>query len=78
MLEIETGQPEQAARLLGAAQALRQRMSHALALVQQVEINAYVQRLRDGLAEADMERLWYEGRAMTLDEAVEFALSVSE
>ncbi len=62
-------QPEQSTRLFGVAQALRERIGYQRAPDQQAEFDASIQRLRERLTAEEFERLWQEGRGMTLDEA---------
>jgi len=68
------GQPERAARLLGAAEALREAMGLGLQPADQFEIDRYEAAAREQLDEATFEAAWAEGRAMTLEEAVAYAL----
>jgi serine/threonine-protein kinase PknK len=75
-LIAETGEPERAARLFGASEALLEAVGAPL--YAQVPDRASMERaadaLRSRLGETDFEALWGEGRAMTLEQAVECAL----
>lgn len=73
-LAAAEGQPQRAVRLLAAAARTReQQHSHAQPLV--VSQNAhYLSMLRATLDEATFEAAWNEGRAMTVRDAVAYAL----
>jgi predicted ATPase/DNA-binding SARP family transcriptional activator len=68
-------QPVRAARLLGAAEALREAVSYPVS----PDNLAYYQRIvaaaQSQLDEASFARTWGEGRAMSLEQAVEYALA---
>ena len=68
------GQSERAVRLLGASEALREATGLGLQAADQFEIDRYVASARAQLDEATFEAAWAEGRAMTLEEAVAYAL----
>jgi predicted ATPase/class 3 adenylate cyclase len=63
-----------AARLYGAAESLRERIAIAMTPIEQAEYDADVARLRAATDERDFAAAWNEGRAMTLEQAVAFAL----
>jgi DNA-binding CsgD family transcriptional regulator len=63
----------EAARLFGAAGALRQRMGSVRFKIYDAEHDASVATLRNALGEADFEFAWAEGAALTIDEAVAYA-----
>ena len=69
------GMPVRAARLCGAAEALRERAATPMTPPEQVEYDAEVDRLRGLLDEGGLASAWGEGRLMTSEEAVAFALS---
>jgi DNA-binding NarL/FixJ family response regulator len=74
------GQPVRVAKLFGALEALREeiglsRASLALALY---DGEGYLTTARTELGEAAFEAAWSEGQAMTLEEAIEYALSKEE
>jgi predicted ATPase/DNA-binding CsgD family transcriptional regulator len=75
-LIAETGEPERAARLFGASEALLEAVGAPL--YAQVPDRASMERaadaLRSRLGDTAFEALWGEGRAMTLEQAVECAL----
>ena len=68
------GQPERAARLVGAAQALREVLGTILDPADQALYDAAVAAARAGLSAEAFEAAWAEGQAMPLEEAVAYAL----
>jgi hypothetical protein len=68
-------QLEQAARLLGAAQALRAASDAALHPYQLEEYQPVLESLRSQLDEATFASQWAAGRAMPLEETIGYALS---
>ena len=69
----ETGGHREAARLFGAAQAMRQRTGGARYMVYQADYETSVAELRDALGEADFETVWAEGAALSAEEAIAYA-----
>lgn len=69
------GDPEKATRLLGATEALRQAASLPLPPVEQPDHEHTVASLRSELTEHQFATVWAEGRAMTLEQAIEYALT---
>jgi hypothetical protein len=45
--------------------------------VERAEYEKEVAALRAGMAESDFERLWSQGRALTMDEAIELAIEAN-
>ena len=70
---IEMDRPERAARLLGAAAAMREAVDAPMAMEEGPEYEAIVARLREMLDPAVLATEWDAGRALTLAEAVAFA-----
>jgi len=68
------GQPERAARLLGAAEALRTRIGAPLPPHRRPEYETHRAALRVTLGEAAYTAAWSAGRALTWEEAVAEAL----
>jgi predicted ATPase len=64
-----------AARLFGAAEALRAPSGSAIDLVDQAEYERQLAIVRAQLDEADFGAAWAEGQAMTLERAVVYALA---
>ena len=71
------GEIERAARLLGAEMALRERPAIPLAPEDQVDWREELARIQAMLDEEKFTRAWEEGRAMRLEEAVDYALGES-
>jgi hypothetical protein len=60
---------------LGAAEALREKINIPMGPFERIEYDKHVASLRSGLDEAEFKKAWVqEGRALTLEQAVEFAL----
>ena len=68
------GDPGRATRLLGAANAIRRALGARLNPALQQELDAELATLQDALGEAVFEAAWSEGRAMSADQAVKYAL----
>jgi DNA-binding NarL/FixJ family response regulator len=71
-------QVHRAAQLWGAAQALREDIGTDLAVDERALLEPYVVALRSLLNEASWEAAVTEGKAMTAEQAVEYALSEEE
>ncbi len=67
-------EPARAATLLGAAEALQEVIDSVMTKVEQVEYQKEISDLRAGLDEAEFQESWSMGRAMKMDEAIEYAL----
>jgi tetratricopeptide (TPR) repeat protein len=63
-----------AARLYGAAEALRERIGISMTPIEKSEYDVHVARLNEGMDAKDFAEAWADGRAMTLEQAVAFAL----
>jgi tetratricopeptide (TPR) repeat protein len=68
------GHPQRGARLLGAAEGLLSGMAVNLAPADQLEQARMIVALRAQLDEATFGTAWSEGRALSLDEAITYAL----
>ncbi len=69
--------PREAARILGASQALREAIG-AVRSTRDEGIHAgFIERVREQLAPEEYDNEWFEGRAMTLEETIEYALDVA-
>ena len=64
-----------AARLFGAAEAIREVAEAAMVAVERAEYDAAIRQLRDGLDATALASAWADGRRLTTDEAVALALS---
>jgi tetratricopeptide (TPR) repeat protein len=67
-------QPEPAARLLGAAEALRQSSGFVLFPYQHADYELTLALLREQLDDATCQSRWLEGRVMKMNAAVAYAL----
>ncbi len=74
-MAVAQSQPERAARLLGAAEALRQRLKTDMTPLERREYEGTVTSLRKQMEPAEMAKVWAEGRALTMEEAIQLALS---
>ncbi|MGH3144983.1 MAG: LuxR C-terminal-related transcriptional regulator, partial [Rubrobacter sp.] len=74
------GNPVRAARLWGAAEALREQMGMSLSRFELAESSHErdLSSVRSTLSEASFDAAWTEGRAMSLEQAIEYALSEEE
>jgi tetratricopeptide (TPR) repeat protein len=68
-------QPDQAARLLGAAEGLRQKIEIDMTPSEREEYEKEVADLKANMDEKVFDSLWKEGRSMTMDEAIDLALN---
>ncbi len=68
------GQPERAARLFGASESILQNLGASLQPADQIEIDRYQDDVRAQLDEKTFEKAWAEGRAMSIEDAVAYAL----
>jgi len=73
-LAIHDEEPQRAAKLIGAAEAVRERAQSPMAEYEQAEYSAAVAQLRSMLPEAEFHALWTAGRSMTMEQAIAFAL----
>ena len=73
-IAIVEEEPQRAVKLFGAAEALRERIQSPMADYERVEHDPVIAQLRSMLVEAEFNALWVEGRAMTMEQAIEFAL----
>jgi predicted ATPase/tRNA A-37 threonylcarbamoyl transferase component Bud32 len=66
---------ERGARLFGAAEALREMIGAPLQTEKRETFKRYIDEARDVLGRADLKSSWSEGRVMSLDDAIHYALS---
>ena len=69
----DAGSRLEAARLFGAAHAMRQRMGAVRFKVWDADYDAWVAALRDALGDKDFESAWAEGAALSTEEAIAYA-----
>jgi non-specific serine/threonine protein kinase len=77
VLATGIGQLDLAARLLGAAEALREAVGSALALPERATYERAAITARDALGDETFAAAWAAGRALTLDEATAVARAVA-
>ena len=65
---------ERAAKLFGAAEALREIINIAMTKVERIEYDLEVADLRAGMEDEAFLSSWMEGRALSMEEAIEWAL----
>ena len=68
------GRPEQAAILLGASESVLQTMGAKLQPADQIEVDHYLVAIQEQLDESSFENALAEGRGMSFEQAVSFAL----
>jgi hypothetical protein len=73
-LALHAEGPPRAAKLFGAAEAVRERNQSPMADYERVEYDQAVTQVRSLLTEAEFNALWAEGRSMTMEQAIELAL----
>ncbi len=72
-----TSQHQHAARLFGAVEALFETTEYRLSRLDQAEFDRHIQIARNELGETRFEALAVEGRAMTMEQAIEYALELA-
>ncbi len=70
----DSGRHREAARLWGAADGIRQRMSAVRLKVDDASCAAFTARSRDAMGEDAFESAWSEGAALSAEEAIAYAL----
>ncbi len=71
---VRKEEPERAANLLGAAAALREAIDSVMTMMEKEEYEKELTALRELLGEAEFNKRWDQGRKMSIDEAIEFAV----
>jgi predicted ATPase len=74
---VAQGQPERAVRLLGAGEAYLARTKQSFGQPERGEHDSYIAAARTQLGKEAFATAWAEGQAMTLEEAVAYALAPS-
>ncbi len=74
-IAIDDEEPQRAVKLFGVAEALRERIQSPMTDFERVEYDQSVARLRAMLTETEFNALWAEGHAMTMEQAIQMALS---
>jgi len=76
-LAIADEEPQRAISLFGAAEALRERIQASMTASELAEFNEAVTQVHSLLNEVEFNALWTEGRSMTMEQAIEYALQVT-
>ncbi len=76
-LSIAVGKPEVAAQLIGWADAMREKIHDTRPLLEQADVDRNIAAIMARIGSSAFEVAYDEGRAMTLDEAVAYALEES-
>jgi hypothetical protein len=71
-------QGQRAARLFGAAEALREKIDIPMTAMEHMEYEREISDLKAGMDEKVFTSAWAEGRALTMDQAIDFALDRSK
>jgi predicted ATPase len=74
----QTGQDEHAARLFGAAEANAERTDSAMSDISHRVFDPLIAIIRERLGETEFNRLWDEGRKLTLEQALELAVGAAD
>jgi predicted ATPase/class 3 adenylate cyclase len=74
-IAITEEEPQRAVKLFGAAEALRERIQTPMTDYERVEYDQVVAQVRSMLPEAEFNTLGEEGRALTMEQAIELAMS---
>ena len=74
-LALAVGQPQRAARLLSAAEIIRQAGGYASEGVDQAQVDQNLAATRVALDDAAFDKAWTLGEAMSAEEAIEYALT---
>ena len=72
-LACDADSHRESARLLGAAQAMRQRMGTVRLLVFDADYDAVATAVRNAIGDKDFETAWAEGAALSTEEAIAYA-----
>jgi predicted ATPase/class 3 adenylate cyclase len=76
-LALADEEPQRAIRLFGSAEALRERINSSMTDYEQAEYSQAITQLRSMSTQAEFIFLWAEGRSMTMEQAIQFALNDS-
>ena len=72
-LADDSGSHGEAARLFGAAQAIRQRIGVVRFQIYEAGYQASLTALRDAMGDKDFDAAWAEGAALSTEEAIAYA-----
>ncbi|MCX6059410.1 MAG: hypothetical protein NTW69_14815 [Chloroflexi bacterium] len=74
-IAITEEEPQRALKLLGAAEALREKIGSPMANYEVMAYDKEVAQLRAMLVETEFNKLWADGKSMTMERAIQLALS---
>jgi predicted ATPase/class 3 adenylate cyclase len=74
-IALDRGDATRAARLLGAAESIRESAQALMAIDERAEYQPLIERLRSQTPRKAVDAAWHAGRAMSLPQAVELAVS---
>jgi tetratricopeptide (TPR) repeat protein len=75
IVAVCTERPERAAKLFGAAEKMRETIGVVIPPVKLTEKVGMIQRLHETADHSNVLRAWQEGRAMSVDESIPFAMA---
>jgi len=75
MIAVVEEEPQRAAKLFGAAEAIREVTGHKRTDEEEAEEAQFITRLHAMLSDTEFNALWAEGKSMTLEQAIQLALS---
>jgi len=67
---------QRAARIFGAAEALRERINIPMQPMERIEYDHEVNELRDGMDREEFVKYWAEGRTLAMEQTIQIALEV--
>jgi tetratricopeptide (TPR) repeat protein len=73
MIAVVEEEPKRAAKLFGAAEAIREVTGHKRTDEEEAEEAQFISRLHAMLSETEFNALWAEGKSMTMEQAVQLA-----
>lgn len=74
MIAVVEDEPQRAAKLFGAAEAIREMTGHKPTDEEQAEEAQFITRLHAMLSNAEFTVLWAEGKSMTMEQAIQLAV----
>ena len=74
-IAIADEEPQRAIKLFGGAEALREIIQSPMTDQERIEYEQAVSQLRPTLAGTEFDATWAEGRAMSMEQAIQLALS---
>ncbi len=75
MIAVAEEEPQRATKLFGAAEVIREATGHKRTDEEEAEHVQFMSQLHSMLPEAEFNALWAEGRSMTIEQAIQLAVS---